>query len=193
MTKSKLITVKKPEIGKLGITVRSDNGKLTVKNIAPNGLFANTGLQTGMVILGINDVSTDSMISIQAVAIMKEAESTLEIRAVEQTKSKTRTFLFIAEKPSKDSKLGVKVSSYDGKLTVKSITPDGVLDKAGLETGMVILGINDVSTDAMISKKAVAIMKEAESTVTIQCAEQVKPKTKSSRPPPPGCEEGGVW
>ena len=62
------------------------NDELIISKIASDGLFANSGLESNMHVLGINGVQiTKNMTAAQAAQLVKDAESSVTVRAVKRT------------------------------------------------------------------------------------------------------------
>ena len=90
MTAVKNVTVTKSSKDcRVGITFATNrNDELVISKIAPDGLFANSGLESNMYVLGINDAKDiKNMTPKQAAQLVKDAESTVTVRAVKRTKA----------------------------------------------------------------------------------------------------------
>ena len=87
------VTVTKPSRDcEIGVSFQVQRGKLTISRIAPDGLFADTGLKVGMEVLGINEAKNSSDLPPEAAErLLQEDDSTVTIRAKLPTAEETRT------------------------------------------------------------------------------------------------------
>lgn len=164
------ITVRKNNSNsKSGIKFKQDSeGQVTVKEIAKNGLFASSGLEIGDTILSVNrrklrkddgldelmkevDESDKISVSVRKKVAGKEENDCKNSSVGESDASEKKNPNFVttisAEKKNNEKSIGLilKKKNERSGLVVSDVKPKSIFSHMQLNSGDVILSINDVS------------------------------------------------
>lgn len=187
----------------IGLGKSPGTGGVIITSIKEGGLAEGTALQNGMLIKSINGIDVTGKTPQDAVALLKDAPGSVTIVAERSspaasaavasapaastpvvpvpptTSSDPNTVTVTLTKDSPDTKVGIGLgkSASNGEVVITSIKEGGLAEGTALEKDMQIKNINGVDITGKTPQDAVALMKEAQGSVTIVAERQAAPSS----------------
>ena len=134
-----------------------DGGKIIARSILDDGLFANTELKAGFVLLSVNGTETKGMSTPMAMKLFLDAEPGDITVVAEDVGLRVASF----NKDPSISKIGIGLKQRNGSIIISSIAEDGLIaQQSNIKVGQRLLGVNGVPTKSLSSREAIALFKE---------------------------------
>jgi len=151
-----------------GIGMKTQNGSLTITSIDPNGLFANSGLEVGMIVKTINNIPVAGKTAAEATQLIKDAvgQVTIVVTGCE-SRSYHESITTTVYKPTAHMKCGIGMKTQNGSLIISSIDPDGLFANTRMKVGMIVKTINYEAATGKTAAEATQLIKDAVGQVTI--------------------------
>ena len=147
---------------KVGIAFsrQAENHPLTVKLIREEGLFFESELKAGFVVDSINGIPMTYKTPKDAADELRKSDGEVTIVA--------KIFTSTIEKSGKEDKVGISLKNSTTKpgMWISKINDDGKFAGSELAAGQKVVSINGVPCPSK-TKEAIALVKDAESTVTV--------------------------
>lgn len=152
------VTVTKPEKDStIGLSLNYvDGGKIVARSILDDGLFANTELQAGFILLSVNDTIVKGMSTPQVMKLFVDSEPGDITVVAEDVGLRIHSIV----KDGSTSKIGIGLKKRNGSIVVSSIAEDGMMANSNIKVGQRLLGVNGVPCKSLSSREAIALFKE---------------------------------
>ena len=153
------ITVNKPEADStIGLSLNYyDGGKIIARSVLEDGLFTNTELKAGFVLLSVNGTATKCMSTPAVMKLFLEAEPGDITVVAEDVGLRVASF----HKDPSIPKMGIGLKQRNGSIIISSIAEDGLIAQHPiLKVGQRLLGVNGVPTKSLSSREAIALFRE---------------------------------
>jgi C-terminal processing protease CtpA/Prc len=153
------VTVNKPAADStIGLSLNYyDGGKILARTILDDGLFTNTELQAGFILLSVNGVDVKGMSTPQVMKLFVDAEPGDITVVAEDVGLRIASFV----KDSSIPKIGIGLKERNGSILISSIAEDGMIAKhSNIKVGQRLLGVNGVPCKSLSSREAIALFKE---------------------------------
>lgn len=162
-----VVSVKKDsKDSKVGIGLKTVDGRIIVSSIAEDGLFADTNVVPGLRLLCIGNTLCANISKTEAIGAFKEAEGTVTV-ICEEVGLVSAT----ATKESQDSKVGIGLRSINNMNVISSISPGGLFADTELKIGHKLVSVNKVNCSNLTKTEAINLFKDAEGEVTVMAEE----------------------
>ncbi|CAB9520456.1 expressed unknown protein [Seminavis robusta] len=149
---------------KVGIGIAHDKRQRKIIN-SLTGLFAQTNLKRGMLVLQINGVHVERLPLKEVAGIISNAQHSVTVLAKEPPDSE-RYLAVAVVKPTPTAKVGLSLARCrDGNVKVSRL--NGLFAETDLQVGMKILQVNGVDVDGMELKDVLNLISWAQGTVTV--------------------------
>jgi C-terminal processing protease CtpA/Prc len=159
MTTVTVTATKEPGTETIGLSLNYyDGGKIIIRNIFPDGLFADTDIKAGFVLVSVNGTECKGLSTAQAMALFTDVTEGEITVVAEDVGLRVASFT----KSASNSKVGIGLKSRNGSLIVSSIAPDGLLASTDIHVGQSLLGVNGTSCKGLSTKEAIALFKQLE-------------------------------
>jgi hypothetical protein len=117
----------------IAFSQETPDAPLTIKYIYQGGLFDSTDLVPGLKVLRINNILVSSKSAKEAAELMKQFDGKVSVTA--------EGFRATAEKPNKDSKVGISLKDENGAVIISFINPQGLFASSVLRVGQQVVSI----------------------------------------------------
>jgi C-terminal processing protease CtpA/Prc len=149
---------KKSKDQTIGITLNYwDGGKILVRHVFEDGIFADSELKAGHIITSVNDTSVKGLSTLQVMDILKDAEGEVSVMAED-----IGLRVVSATKESINQKVGIGLKDRDGKVIISSISEDSLFANTDLQVGHQLIGVNGTSCRGLNKNQAIVLFKELE-------------------------------
>jgi C-terminal processing protease CtpA/Prc len=163
------VTVTKPDAdATIGLSLNYyDGGRIVARTVLEEGLFTNTELKAGFVLLSINGTEIKGMSTPAVMKLFLDAEPGEITVVAEDIGLRIASFT----KESESSKIGIGLNERQGSIIITSIAEDGLLAKhTNIKVGYRLLAVNGVPTKSLNTRDTVALFRELDS-ITIMTEE----------------------
>ena len=134
-----------------------DGGRIIARSVLADGLFANTELKAGFVLLSVNGTETKGMSTPMVMKLFLDAEPGDITVVAEDVGLRVASF----NKDPSIPKIGIGLKQRDGNIIISSIAEDGMIaQNPNIQVGQRLVGVNGVPTKSLSSREAIALFKE---------------------------------
>jgi C-terminal processing protease CtpA/Prc len=142
----------------IGLTLNYyDGGRVLVRGVADEGVFAGSELTAGLLLNSVNDTPVKGMSTAQVMELFTEAPKELNVSADDIGLKVASTC-----KESRNSKVGIGLKDRAGKIIISSISDESIFANTDVQPGQQLISVNGTSCVGLMKNQAIVLFKELE-------------------------------